>query len=63
MMGLEFEWHAAKAEASVEAHGVSFELTKTIFKDPFAIERLDDRSCSWPIPNAESVFGSFQRAR
>jgi len=40
---LEFEWHDAKAEAHLIAHGVSFELAKTVFKDPFAIERLDDR--------------------
>jgi len=42
-MGLEFEWHDAKAEANLQTHGVSFELAKTVFKDPFAIERLDDR--------------------
>jgi len=42
-MKLEFEWHAAKAEASLEAHGVSFDLATTVFKDPFAVERLDDR--------------------
>jgi uncharacterized DUF497 family protein len=41
--GLEFEWNAAKAEANLQAHGVSFELAKTVFKDPFAIERIDDR--------------------
>jgi uncharacterized DUF497 family protein len=40
---LEFEWHNAKAEANLCAHGVSFDLAKTAFKDPFAIERLDDR--------------------
>jgi uncharacterized protein len=27
----------------LRAHGVSFDLAKTVFKDPFAIERLDDR--------------------
>ena len=27
----------------MKAHGVDFELAKTVFKDPFAIERLDDR--------------------
>jgi uncharacterized DUF497 family protein len=42
-MRLEFEWHDAKAEANLQAHGVSFELAKTVFKDPFAVERLDDR--------------------
>ena len=42
-MKLEFEWHDAKAEANWQAHGVSFELAKTVFKDPFAVERLDDR--------------------
>jgi uncharacterized DUF497 family protein len=43
MMKLEFEWHDAKAEANLRDHGVSFELAKTVFKDPFAIERVDDR--------------------
>jgi uncharacterized DUF497 family protein len=42
-MELEFEWHDAKAEANFEAHGVSFDLAKTVFKDAFAVERLDDR--------------------
>ena len=42
-MKLEFEWDAAKAEANLEAHGVSFDLATTVFKDPFAVERLDDR--------------------
>jgi hypothetical protein len=42
-MKLEFEWHKAKAEANFRRQGVSFDLAKTVFKDPFAIERLDDR--------------------
>jgi uncharacterized protein len=42
-MELEFEWHQAKAEANLQAHGVSFDLAKTVFKDPLAVERLDDR--------------------
>ena len=40
---MEFEWHDAKAEANLRAHGVSFELAKTVFSDPFGVERLDDR--------------------
>jgi uncharacterized protein len=40
---LEFEWHEDKADVNVEMHGVSFAIAKTVFKDPFAIERLDDR--------------------
>lgn len=43
MMKLELEWHDAKAEANLQAYGVSFYLAKTVFQDPFAIERLDDR--------------------
>ena len=27
----------------MQAHGVSFDLAKTVFRDPFAVERLDDR--------------------
>ncbi len=40
---MEFEWHDAKAEANLNAHGVSFELARTVFRDPMAIEFLDDR--------------------
>jgi uncharacterized DUF497 family protein len=40
---LEFEWHEDKAAVNLQIHGVSFALAKTAFKDPFAIERLDDR--------------------
>ena len=43
-MKLEFEWHDAKAAANLRAHGVSFDLAKTVFGDPFAIERIDDRA-------------------
>jgi uncharacterized DUF497 family protein len=42
-MKVEFEWYGAKAEANLQSHGVSFDLAKTVFKDPFAIEGLDDR--------------------
>ena len=40
---MKFEWHDAKAEANLQAHGVTFELAKTVFNDMFAVERLDDR--------------------
>jgi uncharacterized DUF497 family protein len=40
---LEFEWHDAKAEANLRTHGVSFGMAKAVFKDPFALEWLDDR--------------------
>jgi uncharacterized DUF497 family protein len=43
IMKMEFEWHEAKAATNLQLHGVSFELAKTVFKDAFAIERLDDR--------------------
>ncbi len=42
-MRLEFEWNPVKAAANVRAHGVTFELARTVFRDPFAIEFLDDR--------------------
>lgn len=42
-MKLKFEWDKAKAESNERAYGVSFGLAKTVFKDPFAIDRLDDR--------------------
>jgi uncharacterized protein len=42
-MKLAFEWDEAKAKANYRRHGVSFELAKTVFEDPFAVERLDER--------------------
>jgi uncharacterized DUF497 family protein len=42
-MKLEFEWNKAKAKDNFRRHGVTFDLAKTVFQDPFAIERLDDR--------------------
>ena len=40
---MKFEWHEVKAEANLRNHGVSFDLACTVFRDPFAIERVDDR--------------------
>jgi hypothetical protein len=42
-MKVEFERHEAKARANEKAHGIGFDLAKSVFKDPFGIERLDDR--------------------
>ena len=42
-MGNDFEWDEAKATANYAKHGVSFETATEVFRDPFGIERLDDR--------------------
>ena len=41
--GLSPAGHNADAEANRQAYGVSFDLAKTVFKDPFGPERVDDR--------------------
>jgi uncharacterized DUF497 family protein len=38
----EFEWNAVKAARNEAVHGVTFEMARDVFKDPFAIEWLDD---------------------
>ena len=38
-----FDWDEARAAANYAKHGVSFETATKVFKDPFAVERLDDR--------------------
>jgi hypothetical protein len=38
-----FEWDDSKAEENYAKHGVDFELAQEVFRDPFGIERLDDR--------------------
>lgn len=43
MAGLEFGWDGAKAAANKAKHGIDFAVASNVFKDVFAIERLDDR--------------------
>ena len=43
MIDDEFEWDDDKAAANAEKHGVTFEQARSVFRDPFAIELLDDR--------------------
>lgn len=40
----EFEWDDDKAASNAEKHGVSFAQARAVFRDPFAIELLDDRA-------------------
>ncbi len=40
-MGLTFEWDEQKAEENLRRHGVSFEESSTIFKDPLSLT-IDD---------------------
>lgn len=39
----DFEWDDAKAAQNYAKHGVTFEAARGVFKDPFAIEQIDDR--------------------
>lgn len=38
-----FQWDDDKAASNCAKHGVRFEATRGVFKDPFAIEESDDR--------------------
>jgi uncharacterized protein len=38
-----FQWDDTKAVANHAKHGVTFEAARDVFKDPFAIEQIDDR--------------------
>ena len=40
---MNFEWDEAKAASNFAKHGVPFEFARDVFKDPFAIERTDNR--------------------
>jgi uncharacterized DUF497 family protein len=42
-MSLKFAWDKSKAKDNYAKHGVSFDLAKRVFEDPFAVEFLDDR--------------------
>ena len=43
MLDEEFEWDDGKAAANERKHGVTFEEARDVFRDPLAIELLDDR--------------------
>ena len=46
----QFEWDAAKAEANLRKHGVSFEIAVRAFADPFALtgpERVEHGEQRW----------------
>lgn len=38
-----FEWDAQKGKQNYAKHGITFEIACGAFKDPFAIELLDER--------------------
>ena len=38
-----FEWDDAKAVENDADHGVSFETARDVFRDPFAVDWLDER--------------------
>jgi uncharacterized DUF497 family protein len=38
-----FEWDAEKATANLRDHGVAFDEAVAAFRDPFGVERVDDR--------------------
>jgi uncharacterized DUF497 family protein len=37
-----FQWDDAKAASNFARHGVSFEAAREVFKDPFALDWLDE---------------------
>jgi uncharacterized DUF497 family protein len=38
-----FQWDDEKAASNCGKHGVRFEAARDVFKDPFAVELIDDR--------------------
>lgn len=38
-----FEWDISKAKTNLRKHGISFEFATAAFRDPFALEWIDDR--------------------
>ena len=58
---LEFEWDEAKAQRNVARHGVAFSFAAKAFKDPLAVDGIDDsmdygeQRC-WMIGFADAVL-------
>ncbi len=43
MTDVEFDWDDAKAASNYANHGVTFDMASAVFRDPFAIDWLDER--------------------
>jgi uncharacterized DUF497 family protein len=43
MIDDDFEWDDAKAASNDALHGVTFDIARSVFQDPFALDWLDDR--------------------
>lgn len=43
MVSDDFEWDDDKAASNLRKHGVSFDMAKHAFRDPFAIDWLDTK--------------------
>jgi uncharacterized DUF497 family protein len=39
----DFQWDDRKAASNFVKHGISFEMARSVFDDPLAIEKVDDR--------------------
>lgn len=42
-MANRFTWDERKAVSNLRRHGVAFEIALLAFRDPFAVEQIDDR--------------------
>lgn len=42
-MAERFTWDGRKAASNLRCHGVAFETALKAFRDPFAVEQIDDR--------------------
>lgn len=42
-MANRFTWDERKAVSNLRRHGVAFEIALMAFRDPFAVEQIDDR--------------------
>ena len=38
---IKFDWHPAKADINIKKHGVSFEESRSVFYDEFAVQFFD----------------------
>jgi uncharacterized DUF497 family protein len=43
MTGELFEWDAKKEAANLRSHGIAFSEAVLVFRDPLAVERIDNR--------------------
>ena len=60
---MHFEWNDAKNRRNLAKHGISFDIAKSLFEDPFALSVQDRVAHTHQKEEGEGVIGAYEEGR